>query len=120
MRKRQPARISEKIIEKIYVESDSRDGSYIMPTFHCHPYFELYYVESGACRFLIEEDMYDLHAGDFLLIPPNVLHYTRYLFGACQRSNLFFLEKDIVSTPNPLISGVSDFICDQYVSSRHT
>ena len=95
MKRKLPVRISEKMIQKIYVESDSRDGSYIMPTFHCHPYHELYYVESGACRFLIEDNLYDLHAGDFLMIPPNVLHYTRYLFGPCRRSNLFFLESDI-------------------------
>ena len=84
-----------KISGGIRVESKLRPAGYVMSGHHCHTPFELFYVEGGACRFLIESSMYDLHAGDFILIPSLALHYTRYLFGACKRSILFFRWEDL-------------------------
>ncbi len=84
-----------KISDGIHAESKLRPADYAMSGHHCHTPFELFYVEAGACRFLIENNMYDLHAGDFILIPPLVLHYTRYLFGACRRAVLFFRRDDL-------------------------
>ncbi len=82
-------------INRILVGSETREAGYIMPHPHCHSYFELFFVESGACRFFIENDMYGLHTGDFILIPPGVFHYTRYTDGACRRSVIHFYEKHI-------------------------
>ena len=82
-------------IDRIYAETRVRDAGFVMPSYHCHNYFELFYVESGACRFLAEDHLYDLHAGDFMLIPPQFLHYTRYLCGACKRSTVFFRLEDL-------------------------
>ena len=79
----------------IHAESKLRPANYAMSDPHCHTPFELFYVEAGACRFLIENNMYDLHTGDFILIPPLALHYTRYLFGACRRAILFFGREDL-------------------------
>lgn len=87
-----------KISEGVHAESKLRAAGYVMSSHHCHTQFELFYVESGACRFLIENNMYDLHAGDFILIPPLALHYTRYLFGACRRCVLFFRREDLDET----------------------
>ena len=99
----------EKMIGKIFAESQLREAGYVMPEHHFHLYFELFYVESGACRFLIENNMYDLHAGDFLLIPPQTLHYTRYLFGPCRRDTVFFREEDISSHVMQLLPHREDF-----------
>ena len=89
----------EKQIDRIHADREQRDGSYKMPKNHYHPYFELYYLESGRCRFFIGNRMLDLQGGDLLLIPPRTLHYTRYLFGSCARFDVFFrpgeLEKEI-------------------------
>ena len=82
-------------IDRIYVDAEQRDGSYKMPSNHCHPYFEIYYLESGSCRFFIRDRMLDVHSGDLLLIPPQTLHYTRYLFGPCRRVDLFFRKTDL-------------------------
>lgn len=60
----------EKPIDRIYVEDQVRDRSYIVPTNHYHPYYEIYYLESGSCRFFIGGTMLDVHAGDLLIIPP--------------------------------------------------
>lgn len=79
----------------VHISISLRDRDFIMSGHHCHNCYELLYVESGACRFLTDENLYDLHAGDFVLIPPLVLHYCRYLFGACKRSIIFFRKDDI-------------------------
>ncbi|MCR4764107.1 MAG: AraC family transcriptional regulator [Lachnospiraceae bacterium] len=87
--------------DRIQAERVHRESGYVMGSYHCHSFYELYYVEQGACRFLIEDSMIDLHAGDFLLIPPRMLHYTRYLLGACRRVIVFFgrehLEEETIA-----------------------
>lgn len=91
----QALEIYERLSDKISVGSEVREAGYIMPEPHCHADFELFYVESGACRFFIENNIYDIHAGDFMLIPPSVFHYTRYLFGPCKRNVVHFCREDI-------------------------
>lgn len=82
-------------IRRIYIDRREREGGYNMASHHCHPYYELCCVESGACRFLVEDKLYDLHEGDQLLIPPQIFHHTRYLFGPCKRSGVYFRFTDL-------------------------
>lgn len=79
----------------IKVSSMVREYGFTLGGHHCHKYFEMYYVESGASRFLAEENIIDLGEGDCILIPPLVLHYTRYVFGACRRTIVYFQRDDI-------------------------
>lgn len=102
-------RTSKEAIDRIYVESDLRDKNFIMPAPHCHAYFEIYYIENGACRFFIENNMYDLESGDFLFIPPQVFHYTRYLHGNCKKTSLFFREEDLDGAVRNLLPENEDF-----------
>ena len=62
---------------------------------HCHSCYELFYMESGECRFLVDERIFDLQAGDFILLPPIALHYTRYVFGPCRRTVILFRPEDV-------------------------
>ncbi len=104
-----PSKDPNKIIDRIYAESVVRECGYIMPQPHCHPYFELFYVDSGACSFFIENNMYELHKGDFMLIPPQVFHYTRYLLGQCRRSNIFFRREDLPEQVRALLPQKEEF-----------
>lgn len=79
----------------VYAESRLRTADDKMSEHHWHPYFELFYVEEGACRMMVENEMYDLHTGDFVLIPPQAFHYTRYHFGDCRRGAVFFRKEDV-------------------------
>lgn len=79
----------------IRAESRLRGSEFIMSGHDCHDCYELFYVESGVCRFFINDDIHDLHSGDFILIPPMALHYTRYPMGACRRTVTMFGGKDI-------------------------
>ena len=109
------SRISMKNLDRIYAESMTRETGYVMPSHHCHNYFELFYVERGACRFLIENNMYDLHGGDFIFIPPQSLHYTRYLFGACKRVTVFFGLKDVSDDVRKLLPGGDSFFSKMHI-----
>lgn len=79
----------------IRAETRTRDPSFVMSGHHCHSCYELFYVHRGECRFLIDDDIYDLRTGDFMLIPPMVLHYTRYVFGECERTVILFRRQDL-------------------------
>jgi len=79
----------------VHAETKLRDQQFIMKGHHCHSCFELFYVESGDCRFLIDEHIFDMHAGDFILVPPMALHYTRYVSGPCRRTVILFREEDV-------------------------
>lgn len=108
-------RTAQKEIDKIYAESEVKESGYIMPSHHCHPYFELFYIEAGACRFFIENNMYDIHTGDFLLIPPHVFHYTRYLFGSCKRNVVFFRAEDVEGPVKQLLPQQADFFSEMRI-----
>ena len=82
-------------ISRIHVESITRRDGFVMASYHCHFFYELYFLEKGSCRFFIDNSFHDLQTGDFILIPPQMLHYTRYMFGDCRRTVIFFRQDDI-------------------------
>lgn len=97
-------------ITRIHVDRRTRDAGYLMGSHHCHPYYELSYIEHGSCRFFVEDTMYDLHDGDFLLIPPQMFHYTRYLFGPCLRCGIYFRLEDLEEELLSFLPGDRDFL----------
>ncbi len=97
-------------ITRIHVDKRTRDAGYLMGSHHCHPYYELSYIEHGSCRFFVEDMMYDLHDGDFLLIPPQMFHYTRYLFGPCLRCGIYFRLEDLDADLLSFLPGGPDFL----------
>lgn len=111
---RQP-RISNEQINKIYAGSRLNEAGFVMPAPHCHPYFELFYVDSGACSFFVGNNMYDMSEGDFMLIPPNVFHYTRYERCACRRSNVFFRAEDVDGNVAAALPGEGEFFDRQRI-----
>lgn len=84
-------------ITRVHVDRKTREAGCVMRGHHYHPYYELAYIEHGSCRFFIEDTLFDLHDGDFLLIPPQVFHFTRYLFGSCLRCGIYFRAGDLES-----------------------
>ena len=80
----------------VHADTKTRDANFVMSGHHCHTCFELFYVESGCCRFLIDDSIQDLHAGDVILVPLMALHYTRYVFGTCRRTVILFRREDVL------------------------
>lgn len=101
--------------EGVHAETRLRDQRFVMKGHHCHNCFELFYVESGDCRFLIDEHIFDLHAGDFILVTPMSLHYTRYVFGPCRRTVILFQPEDILEDVRDLMPRAAHFFSETAV-----
>ena len=46
----------------------------LKPDFHCHDFFEFCYVWQGGCEQYTAGETFSMSAGDFLIIPPEVIH----------------------------------------------
>ncbi|MDE6608025.1 MAG: AraC family transcriptional regulator [Lachnospiraceae bacterium] len=89
-------------LKDIYVDKVRRQAGFAMPEDHFHPYFELYYVREGKCCFFLNDTLYSLNAGDFMLIAPGDLHHTLYLPEEdCERITIYF-NKEHISQALPL------------------
>lgn len=45
---------------------------------HYHNFFEIYFLEKGYCQYFIDDKIYEVFAGDVVLIPEGVIHKTVY------------------------------------------
>ncbi len=87
-------RISNETIDRIYCNSIVRSIDTRMAENHSHNYYEIFYVKKGNARFFVDERLFDLHGGDYLIIPPNLVHYNRYLKQTI-RINIYFRDEDL-------------------------
>lgn len=82
-------------LSRVKMDKAFRESGVGMAAHHCHSYYELYYVQQGGCRFMIDDSFYDLKTDDFILLPPQTFHYTHYLQDRCLRCNVYFRPMDI-------------------------
>ena len=81
------------------IETVSRN--FKMPSMHYHDAYELYYLEAGSRDYFVEDKLFSVSAGEFVLIPPGKMHRTG---GAhCVRTLVQFtrqfLEKTFTARP---------------------
>ncbi len=79
----------------------------IFNDFHHHSLYEMLYISKGKVQYGIEDEKYDLNAGDFVLIAPNILHkLLKIVEEPCERIILTFTEKyiDTFKTENTDLS----------------
>ena len=79
----------------------------IFNDFHHHSLYEMLYISKGKVQYGIEDEKYDLNAGDFVLIAPNVLHkLLKIVEEPCERIILTFTKKyiDTFKTENTDLS----------------
>lgn len=60
---------------------DVDSGCLHMPSMHYHASYELYYLEVGNRDYFVEDKLFSVCAGDFVLIPPGQLHRTGGEYG---------------------------------------
>lgn len=58
-----------------------KSGGNQMPSMHSHDSYELYYLEAGRREYFVEEKLFSVCAGEFVLIPPGKLHRTGGQYG---------------------------------------
>lgn len=59
----------------------TEEGSFKMPSMHYHDSYELYYLEAGSREYFVEDRLFSVAAGEFVLIPPGKLHRTGGEYG---------------------------------------
>lgn len=64
--------------ENFYFDCTRRDGSDVMTGGHYHGMYEIYFLLSGSCQYFIENKLFDVQAGDIVLIPKGAIHKTIY------------------------------------------
>ena len=45
---------------------------------HYHSLYEIYFLEEGNCTYIIDNKVYNVRAGDTVIIPDGVIHHTKY------------------------------------------
>ncbi len=100
-------RISNDIINRIYCNSTVRSSDYHMAENHSHNYYEIFYAQKGNTRFFVDDRLFDLHSGDFMLVPPNLVHYNRYIT-ATTRVNIYFRDEDLMRGNDYVLKGMKE------------
>lgn len=60
---------------------ETRESGGAMSYMHYHDTYELYYLDIGTRNYFIEDKIFSVSAGDFVLIPPSKLHRTGGSYG---------------------------------------
>ena len=45
---------------------------------HYHSLFEIYFILEGSCTYFIDNKVFEVNAGDIIIIPDGVIHHTKY------------------------------------------
>ena len=62
-------------------EVSRSEGKVAMADMHAHSYYELYYLAAGSREYFVEDTIFPVQAGDFVLIAPGKLHRTGGEYG---------------------------------------
>lgn len=93
-------RRGRKDIDRIIVEKGRRgDFSPLQPD-HYHSFYEIFYLWSGSCRFLLKDTVYQLEAGDLVFIAPGELHHSLYSVGEVCEIVMIYFKEEYLHLPN--------------------
>lgn len=76
---------------------------------HLHNNYEIYYLIHGECWYLIGKHSYKISSGDMILIPPNVIHGTRYVTATHSRKLINCGEWYIPASVRPQLANLPCF-----------
>lgn len=63
------------------IAQHSSRGAFDQTDSHFHRYYEIYCLISGRRRYVIDNEIFDIEAGDIVLIPPMIMHKTQRIPG---------------------------------------
>ncbi|MBQ3557596.1 MAG: helix-turn-helix transcriptional regulator [Oscillospiraceae bacterium] len=75
---------------RFYYDRAQRSSTTSMTNGHYHNMYEIYFLALGRCRYFIGNKLFEVEAGDLVLIPRGTIHKTIYLNTATDRHLLNF------------------------------
>ncbi|MBQ7776982.1 MAG: AraC family transcriptional regulator [Lachnospiraceae bacterium] len=82
-----------KDINHIIVSRGKRGEHTPLQPDHYHNFYEIFYLYSGSCHFLLKDSVYQLEHGDVVFIAPGELHHSHYDVGAtCEIVTIYFKD----------------------------
>ncbi|MBQ9136960.1 MAG: AraC family transcriptional regulator [Lachnospiraceae bacterium] len=88
-----PREGKNKDISKITISKGRRNIDCPLQPDHYHNYYEIFYLLSGKCRFLLKDTLYSIEKGDLIFIAPGELHHSLYYPGiTCDIIALYFKD----------------------------
>ena len=83
-----------KDIENITIRRGKRGNDTPLQPDHYHSFYEIFYIYSGNCRFLLKDSVYHLEKGDLVFICPGELHHALYTSeNTCEIVTLYFKKE---------------------------
>ena len=80
-----------KDIDRIVLTRGKRGDHSPVQSDHYHNFYEIFYLTSGSCRFLLKDSVYQLEKGDLVFIAPGELHHSLYYSGViCEMVTIYF------------------------------
>ena len=80
-----------KDIDRIIINKGKRGDNLPLQPDHYHNFYEVFYLASGSCRFLLKDSVYQLEKGDLVFVAPGELHHSLYYPGiTCEIVTLYF------------------------------
>ena len=89
-------------IDHIVVQKGKRGDFSPRQAEHYHTYYEIFYMHSGECFFLLKDSVYQMKKGDLVFIAPGELHHARYGGGnSCEIVNILFKKDFLLADSYP-------------------
>lgn len=88
------------------------DKKCIPSTLHCHDYYEIYFFMQGDIQFFVDDHIYKVIPGQFLIIPPFLMH------GVVERKELLQYERGSLYMSSKALTNVSfgQINLEQYIN----
>ncbi len=84
-------------IEHITLHKGKRGDFSPLQSDHYHNFFEIFYLNSGECFFLLKDNVYHMKKGDLVFIAPGELHHAQYSGNSCEIVNICFKKEFLLT-----------------------
>ncbi len=85
---------------------------------HYHGVYEIYYMKSGSCNYFIDDSLYEVQAGDVILIPDGIIHKTNYSGPSHTRLLINCSEKYIPESILPHVRNLARLYRNKRISTE--
>ena len=107
-------------IQRIEILKGKRGDFSPLQKDHYHNFFEIFYLYSGECFFLLKDSVYQMKRGDLVFIAPGELHHALYEEGSsCEIVNILFKKEYLPVNNYPELHSFMGSVPALYLEDFH-